>query len=40
MVTYGSKGYLPQAADNGTYVSVITVPSGYHCKDKLLPCSS
>ena len=32
MVTYGSKGYLPQAADNGTYVSVITVPDGYHCK--------
>ena len=32
MVTYGSKGYIPQAADNNTYVSVITVPEGYHCK--------
>jgi len=32
MVTYGSKGYIPDAADNNTYVSVITVPSGYHCK--------
>ena len=31
-VTYGSKGYVPQAADNGNYVSVITVPAGYHCK--------
>ena len=30
--TLGSKGYIPQAADNGTYVSVITVPDGYHCK--------
>jgi hypothetical protein len=30
--TLGSKGYIPQAADNNTYVSVITVPSGYHCK--------
>jgi len=30
--TLGSKGYLPQAADNNTYVSVITVPAGYHCK--------
>jgi hypothetical protein len=32
MVTYGSKGYIPQAADNGNYVSVITIPDGYHCK--------
>jgi len=30
--TLGSKGYLPQAADNGSFVSVLTVPSGYHCK--------
>jgi hypothetical protein len=30
--TLGSKGYVPQAADNGNYVSVITVPAGYHCK--------
>ena len=29
---YGSKGYIPQVADNNTYVSVITVPTGYHCK--------
>jgi len=32
MVTYGSKGYIPLVADNGNYVSVITVPDGYHCK--------
>jgi len=31
-VTYGSKGYVPQAADNDTYVTVLTVPAGYHCK--------
>ena len=30
--TLGSKGYIPQVADNNTYVSVITVPAGYHCK--------
>jgi len=30
--TLGSKGYIPQVADNNTYVSVITVPDGYHCK--------
>jgi hypothetical protein len=32
MVTYGSKGYIPLVADNNTYVSVLTVPDGYHCK--------
>lgn len=32
MVTYGSKGYIPLVADNNTYVSVLTVPEGYHCK--------
>jgi uncharacterized protein (AIM24 family) len=32
MVTYGSKGYIPLVADNNTYVSVLTVPTGYHCK--------
>ena len=31
-VTYGSKGYIPDVADNNTYVSVLTVPAGYHCK--------
>jgi len=31
-VTYGSKGYIPQVADNGTFVTVLTVPDGYHCK--------
>ena len=31
-VTYGSKGYIPDVADNNTYVSVLTVPDGYHCK--------
>ena len=30
MVTYGSKGYVPTTT--GSYVSVITVPAGYHCK--------
>jgi len=30
--TLGSKGYVPDVADNNTYVSVITVPDGYHCK--------
>ena len=30
MVTYGSKGYVPTTT--GSYVSVITVPTGYHCK--------
>jgi hypothetical protein len=32
MVTYGSKGYVPLAANNNTYVTVLTVPDGYHCK--------
>jgi hypothetical protein len=32
MVTYGSKGYVPIADDNDTYVTVLTVPTGYHCK--------
>ena len=32
IVTYGSKGYIPDVADNNTYVSVITVPDGYHCR--------
>jgi len=31
-VTYGSKGYIPDVADNGTFVTVLTVPDGYHCK--------
>jgi hypothetical protein len=30
--TLGSKGYIPEAADNGNYVSVLTVPEGYNCK--------
>ena len=32
IVTYGSKGYVPLVANNNTYVSVITVPDGYHCR--------
>jgi len=32
VTTLGSKGYIPQVADNGTFVTVITVPDGYHCK--------
>ena len=30
MVTYGSKGYVPTTT--GSYVTVLTVPDGYHCK--------
>ena len=30
MVTYGSKGYVPSTT--GSYVTVLTVPEGYHCK--------
>ena len=29
-VTYGSKGYVPTTT--GSYVTVLTVPDGYHCK--------
>ena len=29
-VTYGSKGYVPSTT--GSYVTVLTVPDGYHCK--------
>lgn len=32
VTTLGSKGYIPQVADNGTFVTVLTVPDGYHCK--------
>ena len=32
VTTLGSKGYIPLVADNGTFVTVITVPDGYHCK--------
>ena len=32
VTTLGSKGYIPQVADNGTFVTVLTVPEGYHCK--------
>ena len=38
--TLGSKGYLPQAADNNTYVTVLTVPSGYHCKVNYFLCAA
>jgi hypothetical protein len=38
--TLGSKGYIPQAADNNTFVSVITVPSGYHCKINYFLCAA
>ena len=30
MVTYGSKGYVPTTT--GSYITVLTVPEGYHCK--------
>lgn len=32
VTTLGSKGYIPLVGDNNTYVSVLTVPEGYHCK--------
>ena len=32
VTTLGSKGYVPLAANNGTFVTVLTVPDGYHCK--------
>ena len=38
--TLGSKGYLPQVADNNTYVTVLTVPSGYHCKINYFLCAA
>ena len=28
----GSKGYVAQAADNGTFVTVLTAPAGHHIK--------
>jgi hypothetical protein len=40
MVTYGSKGYIPQEADNNAYVTVLTVPSGYHCKINYFLCAA
>jgi hypothetical protein len=40
MVTYGSKGYIPQEADNDAYVTVLTVPSGYHCKINYFLCAA
>ena len=38
--TLGSKGYIPLAADNDTFVSVITVPTGYHCKVNYFLCAA
>jgi hypothetical protein len=32
VTTLGSKGYIPLVANNNTYVTVLTVPTGYHCK--------
>ena len=40
VTTLGSKGYLPQEADNNTYVTVLTVPSGYHCKINYFFCAA
>lgn len=40
MVTYGSKGYIPQEADNDAYVTVLTVPTGYHCKVNYFLCAA
>ena len=38
--TLGSKGYIPLVADNDTFVSVITVPAGYHCKVNYFLCAA
>ena len=40
VTTLGSKGYIPQVADNNTYVTVLTVPDGYHCKVNYFLCAA
>jgi hypothetical protein len=37
-VTKGSKGYVPTVT--GSYVTVITVPDGYHCKIDYFLCAA
>lgn len=39
-VIQDSKGYLPDVADNSTYVTVLTVPEGYHCKLTYFLCAA
>jgi hypothetical protein len=36
--TLGSKGYVPTVT--GSYVTVLTVPSGYHCKVNYFFCAA
>ena len=36
--TLGSKGYVPTTT--GSYVTVLTVPSGYHCKINYFFCAA
>ena len=36
--TLGSKGYVPTVT--GSYVTVLTVPSGYHCKINYFFCAA
>jgi hypothetical protein len=37
-ITLGSKGYVPTVT--GSYVTVLTVPSGYHCKINYFLCAA
>ena len=36
--TLGSKGYIPTTT--GSYVTVLTVPTGYHCKINYFFCAA
>jgi hypothetical protein len=38
VTTLGSKGYIPTTT--GSYVTVLTVPSGYHCKINYFLCAA
>jgi len=38
VTTLGSKGYIPTTT--GSYVTVLTVPSGYHCKINYFFCAA
>jgi hypothetical protein len=38
VTTLGSKGYIPTTT--GSYVTVLTVPDGYHCKLNYFFCAA
>ena len=38
VTTLGSKGYIPTTT--GSYVTVLTVPDGYHCKLNYFLCAA